>query len=365
MKTLISSVSVFNGEILLEGRHDVVFDESGILSIEPAGSLGAVSADDTVDGTGRALLPGFIDSHVHITDPNQLDDLLEFGITTAMDMAMWPYEFQQQVRREGHGSNILTAGAPLVSHHGTHARIPNFPEESMTDDAHRARDLVKERVDQGSDYIKLILESPGNGGLDLDVAQAAVDEAHRAGKLVIAHAIAVGAYQTGVRIGVDVLTHAPLDRSLPPTLLAEMVQKGIVSSPTLTMMKGTAEFFADHGLEYRWATGAVSDMREAGAILLAGTDANQAPGVPANVVHGTSLHEELHLLNQAGLSPVEVLQSATSLNARTFQLDDRGIVEPGKRADLVLVTGDPTREVTATREIQRVWLGGRSIEGVK
>ncbi|WP_165000906.1 amidohydrolase family protein [Rothia uropygioeca] len=365
MKTLITSVSVFNGEILLEGRHDVVFDQSGILSIEPAGSMDQISSDTTVDGTGRTLVPGFIDSHVHITDPNQLDDLLKSGITTAMDMAMWPYEFQQQIRREGHGTNILTAGAPLVSHHGTHARIPNFPEESMTDDAHRARGLVKERVDQGSDYIKLILESPGNGGLDLDVAQAAVDEAHRAGKLVVAHAIAVGAYETGVRIGVDILTHAPLDRGLPPTLIAEMVQKGIVSSPTLTMMKGTAEFFADQGSDYRRAAGAVSDMHEAGAILVAGTDANQAPGVPANVVHGVSLHEEFHLLNQAGLSPVEVLQSATSLNARTFRLDDRGVVEPGKRADLVLVAGDPTHDVMATREIQAVWLGGRNVEGTK
>ena len=89
MKTLISSVGVFNGEILLEGLHDVVFDDTGILSVQPAGMREAATAEVTLDGTGRTLLPGLIDSHVHITDPQQLDQLLDHGVTTALDMAMW------------------------------------------------------------------------------------------------------------------------------------------------------------------------------------------------------------------------------------------------------------------------------------
>lgn len=359
MKTLISSVGVFNGEILLEGLHDVVFDDTGILSVQSAGTCEAAAAEVAVDGTGRTLLPGLIDSHVHITDPQQLDQLLDHGVTTALDMAMWPFEFQQQIRSEEHGTAILTPGAPLVSPHGTHARIPNFPAASMADDAEGARRLVRERVDQGSDYIKIILENPDHGGLEADVARAVVDEAHRAGKLVVAHAAAAGAYEIGVEVGVDILTHAPLDKKLSPRLLTDMLQKHIVSSPTLTMMKGTAEFYAAQGLDFAYANQAVADMHRAGSTILAGTDANQAPGVPANVVHGTSIHEELGLLTQAGLAPVVALQAATSLTAKVFGLEDRGVVEPGRRADLVLVTGDPTRDITVTENLEGVWIGGR------
>lgn len=365
MRTIISSVGVFDGTRLLDGKRDVVFDHTGILSIDPAASSRQGPDDRHVDGSGKTLLPGLIDSHVHISDPDQLDRLLDFGVTTALDMAMWPQEFVQQVRGADHGCAILTAGAPLVSHHGAHARIPNFPSASMTDDAQQARELVRERVDQGSDYIKLILESPGRGGLEEDVAQAAVDEAHAAGKLVVAHAAAVGAYETGVKVGVDVLTHAPLDGELSPKLLAEMQRTSVVSSPTLTMMQGTAEFLADQGLDYSYARRAVSDMHVAGLTLLAGTDANQAPGVPANVDHGASLHRELGLLTEAGLSPTEALRAATGLNAEVFGLTDRGVIAPGHRADLVLVSGDPTVDITATENISQVWMDGVAQKGTE
>ena len=83
------------------------------------------------------------------------------------------------------------------------------------------------------------------------------------------------------------------------------------------------------------------------------------------MVHGTSIHEELRLLAQAGLAPVEALQAATSLNAKVFGLEDRGVVEPGRRADLVLVSGDPTRDIAVTENLEGVWLGGRPTEGTK
>lgn len=363
MRTIISSVGVFDGKNLLDGKRDVVFDETGILSVDPASPDGHETADRHVDGRGKTLVPGLIDSHVHITDPAQLDRLLDFGVTTALDMAMWPQEFVENVRAADHGCAILTAGTPIASQHGAHARIPHFPSSSLTDDAQQARDLVKERVDQGSDYIKLILESPGRGGLELDVARAAVEQAHAAGKLVVAHAAAAGAYEIGVEAGIDVLTHAPLDADLSPNLLAEMQRNAVVTSPTLTMMQGTAEFFADQGLDYSHARRAVSDMHVAGLTLLAGTDANQTPGVPANVDHGSSLHRELRLLVDAGLSPTEALRAATGLISEVFGLVDRGMIAPRRRADLVLVTGNPTVDIAATDNISQAWLNGVAQKG--
>jgi len=74
--------------------------------------------------------------------------------------------------------------------------------------------------------------------------------------------------------------------------------------------------------------------------------------------NGASLHGELALLVRAGLTPTEALAAATSVPARAFGLADRGRIAPGLRADLLLVRGDPTRDVTATRDIVGVWKAG-------
>src|SRR5690606_4236971 len=90
----------------------------------------------------------------------------------------------------------------------------------------------------------------------------------------------------------------------------------------------------------------VRDLHAAGVTILAGTDAPN-PGT----AHGASMHGELELLVEAGLSPAEALAAATSVPAKAFGLGDRGRIAPGLRADLVLVNGDPTQDITATRSI--------------
>jgi hypothetical protein len=96
-------------------------------------------------------------------------------------------------------------------------------------------------------------------------------------------------------------------------------------------------------------------LREAGVPILAGTDA------PLRTAYGLSIHRELALLVAAGLSPTEALAAATSAPARCFGLADRGWIGPGRRADLVLVDGDPTVDVTATRAIARRVAPGRAV----
>ena len=102
---------------------------------------------------------------------------------------------------------------------------------------------------------------------------------------------------------------------------------------------------------------AARQLARAGVPLLAGTDA-PSPGA----TYGASLHGELELLVGAGLTPVQALTAATSNAARAFKLADRGRVERGMRADLVLVDGDPTRDILATRRIVEVWKRGVKAE---
>jgi imidazolonepropionase-like amidohydrolase len=91
---------------------------------------------------------------------------------------------------------------------------------------------------------------------------------------------------------------------------------------------------------------------------LAGTDANASPGVPVHPPFGRSLHDELELLVQAGLPTGETLRAATVQTATAFGLRDCGVIQPGYRADLVLVDGDPIADIRATRNLQCIWLGG-------
>jgi imidazolonepropionase-like amidohydrolase len=109
---------------------------------------------------------------------------------------------------------------------------------------------------------------------------------------------------------------------------------------------------------YAAARDSVAAAYRAGVPVLAGTDANADAGSPAAVSHGDSLHHELELLVNAGLSSLDALRAATSRPARYFGLGDRGAVEPGRRADLVLIGGDPLQDIRATRSIRRVWCGG-------
>jgi imidazolonepropionase-like amidohydrolase len=102
---------------------------------------------------------------------------------------------------------------------------------------------------------------------------------------------------------------------------------------------------------------AVRQLQARGVDVLAGTDAGAT-----TVLHGASLHAELALLVQAGLTPIQALSAATRLPAERFGLNDRGELRPGRRADLVLVEGDPTTDIKATRAIARVFKNGYQID---
>src|SRR5262249_15120213 len=110
----------------------------------------------------------------------------------------------------------------------------------------------------------------------------------------------------------------------------------------------------------RFAANAQTSVRKlhaAGVPILAGTDAGN-PGT----THGASLHGELALLVAAGLSPVDALAAATSVPARFFNVRERGRIASGLRADLVLVDGDPTTDITATRAIVTIWKNGAAVD---
>ena len=166
------------------------------------------------------------------------------------------------------------------------------------------------------------------------------------------------AFEMAMEAQADILTHTPLQAPLRETLAARMAAQGTLAVPTLIKEKLLAGM-AKHS--YRNAELSMMQMHNAGVPVLAGTDAYVGPGFPFVIHHGESFHEELSLLVAAGLTPIEALRSATTLLAQLLSLEDRGTIAEGKRADLLLVEGDPTSNISATRAIQGVWIRGERV----
>jgi imidazolonepropionase-like amidohydrolase len=272
-------------------------------------------------------------------------------------MASWPPALVNSLRGKPGLPDLRTAGTPAVGPGGNHAKMPGFPRDGLVTTAAQARRFVAARIADAVDYIKVVAEASSPEGPDQPTLTALAEAAHEHGKLLVAHAVTAGAYGKAIEAGADVLTHVPLDRALDETAVGRMAGDGRVVVPTLTMMEGIVAR-AGAGPDYGQARASINALYRARVPILAGTDANSAPGAPAPVPHGPSLHHELELLVDAGLTPVDALRAATCLPAYHFGLNDRGAITPGLRADLLLIDGDPLTDITVTRKIHRVWCAG-------
>jgi imidazolonepropionase-like amidohydrolase len=250
-----------------------------------------------------------------------------------------------------------SAGTPAIAPGSLHSHIPVLGQRGLVTGADQAPGFVADRVAEGSDYIKIIVGNPGPSH-DQATLDALIVAAHEHGKLAIAHASSYLAVEMAQRAGVDVITHVPLDRPLDAAAAQQMAAAGRFAVPALTMMEGIVEQSHPPGADYAAARTSVATLYRAGVVILAGTDANAAPGVPATISHGDRLHHELELLVDAGLTHLDALRAATVLPADHFGLPDRGLIAPGRGADLVLVDGDPLSDIRATRAIRHRWCGG-------
>jgi imidazolonepropionase-like amidohydrolase len=132
---------------------------------------------------------------------------------------------------------------------------------------------------------------------------------------------------------------------------------GQVCVPSLIMEKTIVAAGIFPGMNYKAAKESVAQLHKAGVPILAGTDSNSSPR--AGVKREPAFHQELELLVEVSLSNEEALKAGTSLPAKWFRLEDSGVIEIGKRADLVLVAGNPLEDITATKNVSKVWVAGK------
>jgi imidazolonepropionase-like amidohydrolase len=385
----IRNARIFDGERLLP-RASVEVEGGRITAVGP--SLSAPSGTEVVDGEGRTLLPGLIDAHAHVRG-SALREELVFGVTTALDMATdvaWA-----AARREEQGAgqgldraDLFSAGDLITAPGGHGTEYAHLPSLSSPEAAKAA---VDRRIAEGSDYIKIVFDDNRAFGrpiptLSPETMRAAIEAAHARHRLAVVHIGSVAGARAALEAGADGLAHLSPDGVLDDDVVALAKRRGAFVVPTLSLnesLTGVASgaslvtdphlapflspfsaknltlsyaLHPDHPLDFNAVLTSVARLHQAGVPILAGTDAPNR-----GTATGASLHRELELLVRAGLAPVDALAAATAAPARAFSLEDRGRIAVGRRADLVLVDGDPSIDIRATRNIVSVWkLGHRA-----
>ena len=374
-----------------------------IATVDPKAS--GVVPVDAVDLAGLTVLPGLIDAHAHVSsdterspgfelpelkhgaDPRPADlryfvlanmarAFLRAGITTVRDVGSYDNEAIVLRRAIELGlvdgprllscGRILTATSPGARIFGTMYREADGPWEM--------RKAVREQIRDGADFVKIMAtgarsverEDPEPAQMTLEEVVAVVEEAHRLGYRVAAHAEGLAGARNAIEAGCDTVEHG-LSLHREPALLGAMAERSIVLVPTLSTFHDLAERFgADFAprlveqakRQAEEAARTVEAAATAGVILAMGYDSGP-PGASAN---------EVVRMADAGLGAAAAIRAATAGSACALGLTDVGTIEPSRVADLLVIDGDPLADPSVLLEPDRVRLvvqAGRVVAGTR
>ena len=390
--TIIRGATVFDGNAWLDDT-DVAFEGGLIIGLGEQLSNMYGSAN-VIDASGKYLIPGLIDAHTHAWD-NALKDAVKYGVTTELDMfTNNAFASAQRPLREQHNIDVqqadLFSAGTLVTAPNGHGTEYGFEIDTI-DNAAQATEFVATRISEGADYIKIVYDASSRYMPSINKAtlNALVQAAHQNRKLAVVHISDSQSARVAIDAGADGLVHAfvGLGQTEQLTSLAQhMVSNNQFMIPTLSIIASmmgqdySPQLMADFSKEPQFKvddfSGQLSNLRaehnqqsvfemtqqqvsilhRAGVMILAGTDAPN-PGT----AHGISLHLELKLLVDSGLTPTQALMAATSNVAAAFKLSNRGLIAVNYKADLVLLDRDPRGDITHTRAINTVFKNGFEI----
>ena len=407
---------VLNGATLIDGNGGppkadsvvVIGDNKKIIAITKTNFRDSLSLFNDDSGsqitkrvlnlTGKYIMPGLFDMHAHIagvrknsydqdTSENMLGMLLKYGITTVRNPG-GPTNETVHLREEVLNGNL---SGPEIFTAGRLLNTPEFPipfvEKQVTTEE-EVREEVRNQATAGVDYIKLYV------GLKPDLVKAAVDEAHRQGIKVIGH-LYLTSWTDAANLGIDFLTHGvpvspflfpedkqrifnrtgggPFDHSLwldlvdldsieIRNMIESLVQNQIPVDPTLNIYEAifVRQSFTDPQNEQRWSKvlQLTKMMHDRGVKILSGTDIPNFELVP-----GESLHHELELLVEAGINTSDVIKITSKNGAEALNLmNQTGTIEPGKQADILILSANPVEDIENTKRIEAVISNGRIIE---
>jgi imidazolonepropionase-like amidohydrolase len=384
------SVILINGDKIL-----AVTNQSAFRDYISDYDNGSQTIERVLNLTGKYIIPGLFDMHAHVagvlknsydhvTSENTLGMLLDHGITTIRSpggptnesVSLKEEVFKGTIK----GPEIYTAGRLLNS---PELPVP-FVEKQVTSEE-EVREEVRHQAAIGVDYIKLYV------GLKPDLVKAAIDEAHSQGIKIIGHLYHTS-WTDAANLGIDFLTHGvpvspfllskdkqqifkltggdgPFDHSLwldlvdlnsteIRNMMDSLVENQIPVDPTLSIYEAIfKQDSTDPQNEQRWTKvlQLTKMMHESGVKILSGSDLPNFGLVP-----GESLHHELDLLVEAGISPRDVIKIATRNGAEALNLiNQTGTIEPGKQADILILSANPSEDIENTNRIDSVISNGK------
>jgi len=419
MHHILAALLVLAGGRLIDGYGGppldnavVVIDGNRIKAVGPEGSIAIPADAQIIDTNGYTVMPGIADMHVHLmilghgdydhwdaTYPSKFRDvimpisakeLLMAGVTTARDLGA-PLEVIVAVKKriaagEIPGPRMFVSG-PFLQKSTTPLEakfrwVVNGPED--------ARKKVKTVVDGGADVIKLIDQDQ----MTIEEVKAIVDEAHKNGKPVVAHAHRSEEIRQGLRAGVDCFEHTGL--ATKPAYEDDVIQMirernaTLYWTPTMEGLflfeqtKANPERLDDQRLKadlppdiYKDVRDSLRDvsrldyfrltprriptlankfkqLRDAGVTILVGTDS----GIPLNF-HFDSTWREMKTMADLGMPPMEVIRAATYWPAQFLKQPDLGTIAAGKLADVIVIDGDPLTDMGSMRHVLHVVKDGK------
>ncbi|NRB83017.1 MAG: amidohydrolase family protein [Winogradskyella sp.] len=354
---VIKDVKLFDGEKVIE-RTSVKVDNGTI--VEVAINIHTSGKDQIIDGNGKTLIPALSNAHVHAWAPQSLSQAAKAGVLNVMDMhGVETYQsMMRQLKDSTNYARYFVAGyaATAPEGHGTQFGFPvptlNKPED--------AKKFITDRVEANVDYIKIIVE-PWRNTLSSETVAALIKEAHLADRMAVVHVSRLADAINVLSHDADGIVHIWWDKEIKKDQLDKLLEKKtfFVIPTLLTTIKAFDAMNLDEAklLTKEKLFAQVKKLFDNGVPILAGTD---PPNVGINF--GTDLYQELQLLNESGMSTIEVLKAGTSNVADAFGLEDRGYVIAGYRADLILLDGDVTNDIKQMNQIITVWKDGKVVK---
>jgi imidazolonepropionase-like amidohydrolase len=395
-RTVFRGGDVVDGSGAAPARSDVVVEDGRVVDVGPG-----LDGDDAVDCTGRAVLPGLFDCHVHVTADvrtmysfdlpfslqffeaaDHMRATLDTGITFVRDAGgadlgvktaqssgliagpRMQIAITMLSQTGGHGDSWVVCGGELpvrfgLAHPGRPGGVVDGPEA--------VRRKVRELARAGADVIKVATsggvlsprDDPRHAHFAMDELEVMVAEARAHGLAVMAHAQATQGIKNAVRAGIRSIEHGIF---LDDEAIALMLERGTFLVPTLLAPRAVLEA-VEGGTAMPQAmqdkcrmvleahTASITKAIGAGVKVAMGTDSGVGP-------HGTNLRE-LALMVACGMAPMDALVATTRTAAELLGVEDAfGTIEPGKHADLVVVEGDPLDVATLAGRIRGVYQGG-------
>ena len=385
------------------GPSTIVVDNGRIVSITD-GLTRVEPGADVIDLTGKTVLPGLIDSHVHLASDRggeagllafvreepQMNALeaqmngmktLRAGFTTVRNLGdegatlalreAIKRGWVQGPRIVDAASSISTTGGHMDGRGGLNddlvAHLP--APENLCDSVETCRRVVRRQIDRGADVIKFATTGGVNSGTGLatrmyeDEARALVETAHAYGRKVAVHAHGADGIKLAVRAGADSIEHGTV---MDDEIIRLMKQRGTYYVPTLSTVNGYLERLAANPNAYApdvkkqidWRIGitgqSLAKAYPAGVKIAFGTDAGVSK-------HGRNA-DEFELMVKYGMPPVEALKAATVNAADLLGVaNEIGTIAPGKSADIIAVTGDPLTDVRVMKKVNFVMARGEVI----